>query len=89
MRRERNDIIFFWKCLNGKYEVDISIYVLFSNSIDRCTRSSTDKGFLVKVIFVKLNVLEKAILTTLFTCGTLYHKMSKEMLSYVFMLFKL
>ena len=27
MRREQNDITFFWKCLNGKYEVHISKYV--------------------------------------------------------------
>ena len=79
MRRERNDIKSFWKCLNGKYEVDISKYVCFSNSIDRCTRSSTEEGFLMKLLFVKLSALEKAILTTLFTYGILYHKMSEEM----------
>ena len=63
MRRERNDVIFFWKCLNGKYEVDISKYVFFSNSIDRCTRSSrssTDEGFLVKVFFCKTERFRKS-----------------------------
>ena len=50
MRRERNDIICFWKCLNGKYEVDILKYVFFSN---RCTRRSTDEGFHMKVPFCK------------------------------------
>ena len=60
MRRERNDIIFFWKCLNGKYEVAISKYVFFSNSIDRCTRSSTDEGFLMKVPFCEIERFRKS-----------------------------
>ena len=60
MRRERNDIIFFWKCLNGKYEVDSSKYVFFSDSIDRCTRSSTDEGFLMKVPFCKTERFRKS-----------------------------
>ena len=37
------------------------------------------KDFSWKCIFVKLSVLERAILTALFTYGTFYHKMSEEM----------
>ena len=60
IRRERNDIRFFWKCLNGKYEVNIIKYVFFSNSIDRSTRSSTDEGFLIKVPFCKTERFRKS-----------------------------
>ena len=38
---------------DGMYKVDISKYVFFRNSIDRCTRSSTNKWFLMKAIFCK------------------------------------
>ena len=53
MRRKRNDLIFFGKCLRRIYEINVKNYVTFSNSIDRCTRSSRDEGFFMKVPFCK------------------------------------
>ena len=79
MRRERNDLISFWKCLRGIYEIDVNNYVTFSNSIDRCTRSSRDEGFLMKVPSAKLKVSERVILTELFIYGILYHKRSDQL----------
>ena len=29
MRREYTDIVFFWKCLYGNYDVDVNDFVIF------------------------------------------------------------
>ena len=48
MRRELNDITFFWKCLHDMYSVDLSHYVNFSGSNTiHSTRSTTDTAFLM------------------------------------------
>ena len=34
MRREYTDIVFFWKCLCGSYDVDANGFVSFSLMVD-------------------------------------------------------
>ena len=61
MRREQNDIIVFWKCLNGKYEVYILKYVFFQTTLTGVPAARQMKDSSRKCLFVKPSVLERAI----------------------------
>ena len=47
MRREYTDIVFFWKCLYGNYDVDVNDFVSFFSDDGCSTRNSLDSGFLM------------------------------------------
>ena len=47
MRREYTDIVFFWKCLYGNYDVDVNDFVSFFSDGGCSTRNSIDSGFLM------------------------------------------
>ena len=47
MRREYTDIVFFWKCLYGNYDVDVNDFVSFFSDGGCSTRNSLDSGFLM------------------------------------------
>ena len=47
MRREYTDIVFFWKCLYGNYDVDVNNFVSFFSDGGCSTRNSLDSGFLM------------------------------------------
>ena len=47
MRREYTDIVFFWKCLYGNYDVDVTDFVSFFSDCGCSTRNSIDSGFLM------------------------------------------
>ena len=47
MRREYTDIVFFWKCLYGNYDVDVNDFVSFFSDDGCSTRNSIDSGFLM------------------------------------------
>ena len=63
-----------WKIQSRYFKI-----FFFLNSIDRCTRSSTDEGFLMKVPFCKTERFRKSYFNRIVTYGNLYHKMSEEM----------
>ena len=46
MRREYTDIVFFWKCLYGNYDVDVNDFVSFFSG-GCSTWNSLDSGFLM------------------------------------------
>ena len=45
MRREYTDIVFFWKCLYGNYDVDVNDFVSFFFDGGCSPRNSIDSGF--------------------------------------------
>ena len=45
MRREYTDIVFFWKCPYGNYDVDVNDFVIFFSDGGCFTRNSIDSGF--------------------------------------------
>ena len=47
MRRENEDIVFFWMCLHGMYGINVRDFVKFSSDINHVTRGSNDSGFLM------------------------------------------
>ena len=47
MRREYTNMVFFWKCLYGNYDVDINDFVSFFSDGGCCTRNSIDPRFLM------------------------------------------
>ena len=47
MRREYTDIVFFWKCLYGKFDVDVNDFVSFFSDGGCSPRNSIDSGFLM------------------------------------------
>ena len=42
LRRDQNDVIFFWKCLHPCYDLDLTKFVSFSHDNPRQNRSSTE-----------------------------------------------
>ena len=42
LRRDQNDVIFFWKCLHRIYDLGLTKFVSFSHDNPRQTRSSTE-----------------------------------------------
>ena len=47
MRREYTDIVFFWECLYGNYDVEVKDFVSFFSDGGCSTRNSIDSGFLM------------------------------------------
>ena len=47
MRREYTNIVFFWKCLYGNYDVDVNDFVSFFSDGGCSIRNLFDSGFLM------------------------------------------
>ena len=59
MRREYTHIIFFWKCLNGNYDVDDNAFVSFFSDGGCSTRNPLASGFLMVPPLCYLYMLSK------------------------------
>ena len=47
MRREYEDIVFFWKCLHSMYDINVHDFVKFSSDNQHVTRNSNDSRVLI------------------------------------------
>ena len=53
LRRDQNDVIFFWKCVHRIYDLDLKKFVSFSHDNPRQNRSSTESFRLYQPMFKK------------------------------------
>ena len=75
MRRDYTDIIFFWKCLYGNYDVDVNDFVSFSLMVDAPLVTRLILDFLWYDPCVVQTAADVASSTEKFVCVILYHLM--------------
>ena len=69
MRREYNDIVFFWKCLYGNYDVDV---VSFFSDGGCSTCNPLDSGFLMVPPLCRTDCFKRSFFNRIiFLCGIL------------------
>ena len=61
LKRDQNDVIFFWKCLHRIYDLDLTKFVRFSHDNPRQNRSSTESFRLNQPMFEKEAFRQKKI----------------------------
>ena len=74
MRREYEDIVFFWKCLDGMYDINVLDFVKFFSDSQHVTRSSNDSGFLMISSICRTDCFQRRFLIELFKFGTLCYR---------------
>ena len=62
MRREYTDIVFFWKCLYGNYDVDVNDFVSFFSDGGCSTRNSIDSGFFMVPPLCRTDCFKRSLL---------------------------
>ena len=78
MRREYEDIVFFWKCLHGMYDINVHDFVKFSSDSQHVTCRSNDSGFLMISSLCRTDCFQRSFLRIFFRIVQIWNSLPQS-----------